>query len=371
MHRHWRTIFLHLSSHLLTSVAWSEAARGQAPVSTAASQYRSAYFLGRGNTGIAVADQEEAIFYNPAGLALGQGIYKKTVLASPQIEFSRATRDLVRQLTAEDADLIDAVRGNIGTPNHLGIQNFTGIIFRRVALGAIASSNTDILAYKSVEEGGLEAIRVSTDQTAGLTFSLAESFFSNQLLLGITGKYLIHGKGFASASVAEIDRVKEEVKDKKNFIGFGQGEGADLGVMYKGGSRTPWSLGLTINDVGDTSVRPSEETALDLKFKQTINAGFAIESGTKTSKLRLLVDYRDIQSRVETNPRKKIHTGAELVVAGAIGMTGGLNQGYPTGGFFVDMYLMRLDLGFYTEEIGSTAGSRPDTRYVMRLKAGF
>jgi hypothetical protein len=200
---------------------------------------------------------------------------------------------------------------------------------------------------------------------------LAESFFSKQLYLGITGKYLMHGKGYASASVAEIDRIKEDVKDKKNFIGFGQGEGADLGVMYKGGSRTPWSLGLTINDVGDTSIRPSEETALDLNYKQTINAGFAIEPGTKTSKLRLLVDYRDIQSRVETNPRKKIHTGAELMVAGAIGITGGLNQGYPTGGFFVDLYLMRLDLGFYTEEIGRAVGSRPDTRYVMRLKAGF
>jgi hypothetical protein len=110
---------------------------------------------------------------------------------------------------------------------------------------------------------------------------------------------------------------------------------------------------------------------MGLNFKQTINAGFAIEPGTKTSKLRLLIDYRDIQSRVERNPRKKLHTGAELVVAGAVGLTGGLNQGYPTGGFFVDLYLLRLDLGFYTEEMGSTVGSRPDTRYVMRLKAGF
>jgi hypothetical protein len=54
-----------------------------------------------------------------------------------------------------------------------------------------------------------------------------------------------------------------------------------------------------------------------------------------------------------------------------VGMTGGLNQGYPTAGVYLDLYVLRIDLGFYSEEMGDRVGTRPDTRYFLRLKAGF
>src|SRR4051812_18693052 len=60
--------------------------------------YRSAYFLGRGDTGIATADNEEAVFYNPPVIAYGKGIYKLTILASPQVEVSQSARDLSHRL---------------------------------------------------------------------------------------------------------------------------------------------------------------------------------------------------------------------------------------------------------------------------------
>ncbi|RYZ47331.1 MAG: hypothetical protein EOP07_27085, partial [Proteobacteria bacterium] len=63
--------------------------------------YRSPYFLGRGDTGVATADGHEAIFYNPAGLAIGNGIYKETVLVSPSVQVSTQTKDLVRQALVE------------------------------------------------------------------------------------------------------------------------------------------------------------------------------------------------------------------------------------------------------------------------------
>ncbi|MCX6128345.1 MAG: hypothetical protein NTX25_04685, partial [Proteobacteria bacterium] len=63
--------------------------------------YRSPYYLGRGDTGVATADYQEAIFYNPAGLAQGKGLYKETVLISPSVEVSTKTKDLVRQVLVE------------------------------------------------------------------------------------------------------------------------------------------------------------------------------------------------------------------------------------------------------------------------------
>ena len=41
------------------------------------------------------------------------------------------------------------------------------------------------------------------------------------------------------------------------------------------------------------------------------------------------------------------------------------------GGVYANFYLIRFDLGAYTEEAGESVGSRPDTRFYFRLKFGF
>ena len=63
--------------------------------------YRSATYLGRGNTGIADAKDQEAIFYNPAFLAEGEGIYKKIVVASPFLDISTRTKGIYEDITVK------------------------------------------------------------------------------------------------------------------------------------------------------------------------------------------------------------------------------------------------------------------------------
>ena len=102
--------------------------------------YRSAYFLGRGDTGIANADNHEAIFYNPAGLAQGKGIYKQTIFASPTVTISEDTKDLIRKVSVENNDSPQSLREHVGKNQHIGLNNFSGIVFRRAALGAMVST---------------------------------------------------------------------------------------------------------------------------------------------------------------------------------------------------------------------------------------
>lgn len=348
---------------LLATPAWAQLSEDRL--------YRSAYFVGRGDTGISVADDEDAVFYNPAGLALGKGIYKKTILASPHLEVSKATRDFARRIGIEQDDAIDTSLDQVGKPNHARYQNFTGILLRRAALGAIASGTVDVLAAKSANDGGLESIQAAASQNLGLTFTVAESFWGDRLLLGITGKYVTRGKGYLEASAADADAAKAKVKNPSDFVALGEGGGADVGLMYRGSGRANPRFGITVNDVGDTSISPQDETTLNLDLKQTVNLGVSIEPGTATSKFRLLADYRDALGAVESNPRLRTHVGAELTVLDAVGITGGLHQGYPCAGFYFDIYLFRLDLGMYSEELSDHAGRRPDTRYVGRIRVGF
>lgn len=360
--------FFIISALLIPSVAESSTS---ARKDEASKVYQSAYFLGRGNTGIAIADDEEAIFYNPAGVAFGKGIYKKTVLASPMVQMSQATKDVARRLGAENADTLETVRDAVGKPNHFGMSNFSGIIFRRAAFGLIAQSNADLIAFKDPDQGALEVVRAEVDQTSGATFTVAESFGKGLFFVGMTGKYLMRGKGAIEASTSEIDSIKEKMSNTNEFMGIGSGAGADLGLMFQSGGRVNTAVGITINDIGKTSIIPQEKTTLDLDLTQTINVGVAIEPATHSSRLRLLADYRDVAGQAIPNPYQRVHLGGELTVFDIIGVTGGLNQGYGTAGFYVDARLLRLDLGFYTQEVGTRMGTRPDTRYFVQIKAGF
>jgi len=356
-----------------TSLFVPETARSSSQIDKDESSkvYQSAYYLGRGNTGIAIADDEEAIFYNPAGVALGKGIYKQTVILSPTIQMSQNTRDIARRLAAENADAVETARDAIGKPNHFGANNFSGIIFRRAALGIVTQSQADLIAFKDPNQRALEVLRAKVNQTTGTTFTIAESFGKGHFFAGLTGKYLIRSKGEIEASTAEADTIKDKLSHTDEFVGVGTGGGADLGLMYQSGGRVNMAVGITINDLGDTSIIPEKKTALDLDLTQTVNFGVAIEPTTQTSRLRLLADYRDVAGQAIRNPYQRIHLGSELNVFEIIGVTGGLHQGYGTAGFYVDARVLRLDLGFYTEETGSHMGTRPDTRYFLRIKAGF
>ena len=361
---------IYLVACLLLQVLGAPAAA--ADTQTSSSVYRSAYFLGRGDTGIASADNEDAIFYNPAGIAQGTGIYKRTVLASPMVEVSKNTRDIVTQASnSSSSNAVDTVKESIGKPAHIGVSDFSGLILRRAAIGVVATSHADLLAFDDPNAGGLEAVHASADETLGLTFTVADKLFSDHFMVGVTAKYLQRGRGDISASAADADTLKDRLKDKNNFIATGTGMGADVGMMFRGGGRINPSFGLTVNDVGDTHVQPAKTTTLDLGLKQTINAGVAIEPGTKFSHIKLLFDYHDIASAVIKDPRQKSHIGTEISVLDTVGVTAGVNEGYPTAGLYADIYFVRLDLGMYTEEVGDRVGTRPDQRYMLRLRMGF
>ena len=359
---------------MLAVTILAAASRGNAQPSSAqtgAAVYRSAYFLGRGDTGIAEADREDAIFYNPAGLAQGTGIYKKTVFLSPQVEFSQGTHDVASTLGSSKQNAVDTVENNLGKPLHVGAQNFTGLIFRRAAFGVIASSHIDFLAYHDPNSGGLEAVHAAADQTLGTTFTLADKFLQDRLLIGITGKYLERARGDITASAADVPTIQDQIKSKDQFMAVGTGGGADLGFMYQIKGKTNFNLGLCISDLGDTNIKPQKSTSQNLSLRQTINFGSSVESGTNASKIKFLLDIHDLASGASVNPILRTHLGGEISVLGSIGATFGLNQGYLGAGFYIDAYLARVDLGTYAVEASDHLGLRPDRRYFIRLTAGL
>jgi hypothetical protein len=343
--------------------------------------WRSAYYSGRGDTGIATADYEDAIFYNPAGIAKGKGIYKKTVFGSPFFEVSQATRDIVRQVSTEGQATLDVLRSNIGKPQHVGFYNYSGFIFRRFAVGAFASQQTNFLVSKSHLYGGLETLDLKGSTNAGLAISLAETFFKD-IHMGITYKYFANRLEYSftgeDGSIADFASGGGGSISPEEFAKGGTGNGVDFGMMYKAKlGRNDLHLGMQIENLGTTVFAPFEvegssfEGEAPTPLAQQVNIGAALDINTRLSSLRMLMDLRDITSTVDDNNLKKIHIGFELNVKELVGFTAGLNDGYIASGLYADIYLARLDIGSYTVEYTDRVGVRPDRRYFMKLTMGL
>ncbi|NDE13786.1 hypothetical protein EBZ80_02540 [bacterium] len=331
--------------------------------------YRSPYFLGRGDTGVAVADDEDAIFYNPAGLAQGKGIFKGVVLGSPALEISSDTRSLISDLTSpqQDSNMIKTLTKHIGDNQHIGFSNFSGLLLRRAALGFVTSNETNVLVYKDPNQGGLEAVNANLFSTSGVTFTLADGFYGDRMMLGATIAYYKRAQAKLDVGLLEA----QSLRNTDDLFGYGTASPVTLGAMFDLTGKGDKSLGITVHNLGDATVSKDSGSGSVDKLRQRIDIGYASSTSSKAATARVLVDYVDATGVYTTNFYKKLHIGGEIKLGQRLGATAGLNQGGPCAGLFTDLWIFRVDGGYYTEELGDKPGLRSDMRYFIRIKAGF
>ena len=332
--------------------------------------YRSAHYLGRGDTGIATSDDADAVFYNPAGIAIGSGIYKKTVLLSPTVELSTDTKDLVRQVAIEKNTDVNVLRQHIGKNQHVGLYNYTGVVLRRAAIGGMISNQTNLLVRKSPDQSGLEEASASSILNKVAAFSLADGFFEQSLLIGSTIKFIQQDRAGIRVNVVDAQSIQHNLNEK-DVVTSGSGLGVDLGMMLKTNTKSPYSLGIQVENTGGTYMHTTSDNGKAEDLPQVVNMGIAYQSATKMSNVGLFLDYRDLANKTEKDSFKQVHIGTEISLKGFFGICAGLNQGYPTFGIYADIRVLRIDVGTYTEEMGDRIGVRPDTRYYFNLTAGF
>jgi hypothetical protein len=340
--------------------------------------YESGYFLGRGHTGIALPEpNEEPIFYNPAGLAPGKGFYRKTIFLSPQLVFSQDSKSIMEELALKNADITKTLRAHEGIPQNLGISTFSGVLFRKAAIGFYGHSSSHLILFKDPNFGALETLSLQSRTDLGLTLTLASPLWESGFFVGTTFKYIKRAAVDFEANITQADDIENLIGDGKVAM-IGTGTGVDLGLLYRiEKGRQAWSLGATIQDVGDTRFTPQKQTAIPRKDRplkdnlQALHLGVAWVTKTQASELRLLGDLRDITESYGGGYFKRVHIGGEINILNIVGVTGGLSQGYPTVGCYLDTRILRIDLGMYTEELGIHPGSRPDPRIFLKITGGI
>jgi hypothetical protein len=326
--------------------------------------------LGMGNAFTAVADDKNALFYNPAGIA--KLLKFEFSLIDPIIEVSKNTIDLIQDAmdidTENTTEVTNLMRDYMGTHHHFRVSVTPTMGFRVDNLGfmitGFAQGVMDFEFHNAVYPRMDFYYRQDLGVMAG---SGMEFSFIHGLKLGLTVRALRRSLIDESYSAIEIsdedftDNVQDDkVTDEEYYMDFGmiytlpfkRFFHTDIGVVYQ-----------------NVDAPHHDE---NLGIKKQLNIGIAIERYFKKSSILLAADFRDVSNKASEDDDifKRLHFGIEWSLP-MFAIRAGVNQGYLTYGATMDFGILIIEAASYGEEIGSYSGQKLDRRYVIQFQFGW
>lgn len=332
--------------------------------------HRGARPMGMGGAFTALADDENALFYNPAGLSAIERL--DLAIVNPLVDISQKSIDLWEDAQDIDTDdvgqVTELMRKYVGEHQHLQFSMFPYAGFRVAETGIMIGALVQGDGQVDIRNPAWPEAYVDYVQDLGLFAGAGLQLPNTGLKVGAVAK-LIYRKSleeiYTAADVADDGFDDRFEDDQKSGSGFS----LDLGVIYT----LPFTdfvktdIGLAILNVPQMDMGDAKDV------KTQANAGIACEKSFDRFRLVGTLDYMDLtQSLDEDNDiGKRLHMGVELKTPFYVSVRAGVNQGYFTAGITADFRFLRLDFAAYTEEVGSYAGQRSDQRYVGQITIGW
>lgn len=327
--------------------------------------YRGARAQAMGNAYVGLADDEQAIFLNPAGLA---GV-KKYTFHYLVGDFS-ASADLIRSFS-EGADAFsdpsaDSLNNLLGKNVSGRAQMSSMLMMPNLGIGLIidgqASFRGKNRALPNVTLGyqTTNGIQVAYGATLGKAFKQKAEF-----RVGLAAKMLFRRGGYTPLPLLTLLTFSKDTLSQITG-NYSRGIGLDLGSQYvhRPNKRLTLSAGLAYTDVGDTSFSNEADPITGL-----MTLGFAAQYELRgATKFTVAYDFRNIQDGGDW--RKKQHVGVELALP-ILSLYGGINQVYFSYGASVDLWLLRVTGLTYVEELGEYVHQDPERRWTLKLALKF
>lgn len=187
---------------------------------------------------------------------------------------------------------------------------------------------------------------------------------------GVTLKRINRRGGNKDVSITTIGSLSESILDE--FSQRGTAYGMDAALMYRtpGEGMLKTTAVLTWQDVGWTAfvTDPGAPQSPEV-IRDNVSAAVGVGMDLPGLDWKAGVEWRQITNTQE-QLGKKLHFGGELSLP-LIDLRAGLNQGYPTLGLGMDIFLLRLDVASYMEEVGVYPGQTPSQRIDASLSMSF
>jgi hypothetical protein len=354
--------------------------------------YQSPRPLGMGDAFVAIANDYNAVLYNPAGLArLEENEINLSMDVAASASFQKFANDVTNtgNVTGTESEKIAAYQAllekSYGKQFSARLGLFEGIWVRpHFGVAVIpADFSMDLVVHNTV--GPSIDLRSYLDSTIALGYGSDYKGVPGRLSWGVTGKFV--NRGFASKHVLPLDLAADSTLIKTTDLQEGYTTDADIGLLY-----TPFlpseglfslfrlakpTFGMVIRNVGEVGFGQSmkllnkQKTEAPEKLYRVLDVGakfeypnFWIFSG------RGAVDIRDI-NHPNFNMKKGFHLGFEFDWRVASWWKGsyriGVNQNYPTLGFSALFTLFSLDLVTYGEDVGTYDTAKENRMYLVKM----
>ena len=334
--------------------------------------YKGIRPLGMGGAFTAVADDENAMFYNPAGLNSIKGLGGVSIL-NPYVEasknvnaFFKDVQDIADASTNTEQSQLAAqlLEDWLGEHLHLRGGAFPNAVMHNFGVGFLAQAAFDGEVHNPL---GINTLQVRGGYDLALVASGAYGFtvMENPLMIGVTGKII--NRRLLDKAYTTRELVEEDGIDLGDDLEKGNGFGLDLGAIYSLPVFLEPSFGLSVQNIADVDMGDAGT------LEQQVNLGAAVHPPIGFGKLLVAFDIMDLTNQLgeDNDLAKRLNLGVEYRLPVILALRAGLHQGYPSYGFSVDLWIIEASYAYYIEEIGAYAGQRPDRRNMAQISFGF
>jgi len=362
--------------------------------------------LGMGNTGIGLSFDENALFYNPAGLV---GVDKILVglpflleVSEDSISIAKDLYDLSKQSSStKTADVVELLMGKRVHFRHLIDLNVI------MPLG-LEQQFGDLLTFGAA--GGYETqfdLGVRNPVSVEIDLGFRHDRFSN---LGFAmpvarGRWLV-GAGVETVERCDIPLTTATLGDVLSNTDLSSSTGGceltnlkraqtfNFGFQRRLETASAMKMiwGMSAYNVGGLKFKRSDNETNPSDQEMELSTGLSWQPSWGPVRMLYAIDLRDLtlkhaddtycQSNKGTDCIwKRLHIGAEFgffpIDSGAstFAVRAGFNQGYFTYGFefnpFIFFRFLNIQAAVYKTETGEKIGDRPDKRKVLQINFGF
>ncbi len=353
--------------------------------------------LGMGNAGIGLSFDENALFYNPAGLASVDSI----LVGFPFLmEVSDDSVNIIKEVSklsgdSKNADIVALLMGKRVHFRNLIDLNLIMPFGELMTFGAASGIETQF------DFGVRNPVSIEID--FGFRLDRINNF--GFALPVARGRWLV-GAGVETIERCDIPLTtatfgtvlnnsdigssigKCELNDLKRAQTFNFGFQRRLETA----SALKMTWGFTANNVGGLKFKRSDNETSPADQNPEYSTGFSWQPSWGPVRLLYAIDIRDLtmkhaddtdcQSKKSTDCLwKRLHIGTEIGIspidsgASTFAIRAGFNQGYFTYGFELNPFIffrgLNIQYAVYKTETGSQIGDRPDKRKVFQINFGF
>lgn len=335
-------------------------------------EYQSIYQglrpLGMGGAFTAVSNDNNAIFYNPAGLSHITGTSGGMDIL---LEMSEGGKDLIGDIEDTDFDNTDEVvaflKDYVGDMQHVRLALTPHVGFRVKEVGVMVTGLGQAKVNAEVHNPAWPELFAGIIADAGLLTGVGmEIPMVSGLRAGVSAKFIHREnlyKVYTPTDIASDDFDPFEDDREK-----GDGFSLDLGLIY----RLPFVQAIDTDIAVAFQNFPEMDMGDAVDIDSQTNIGIAVNKDINDFHVIGAFDVRDITRNLDNDDdlAKRIYMGGEVRFPKILSLRAGFHQGYPSFGLSTNFKYASLDFASYVEEIGAYAGQRDDRRYALQVTVG-